>query len=590
MVLFRPLAVLVPLLGLVAWQGCSSQDRPQHSLSPTARASQAAEKLANLFEVSDRQEMALDPIGALIRGEQKHAAEFGDYITQDYLAAKQAKVRADLERLREIDPDDLARERAISYRAFEYRLELQIKGFESGAEQTLRHLPLDQLFGFHVIFPDMSSGESIAPFRTLQDYENGLSRLEGFVTYLGRAQKAMEAGIAAGHVLPRFAAQKVIDQVSAAVEEGIEGSPFLKPTRNFPPSFRTAEKTRLAAAFRSKIQREVLPAYRALHEFLDRVYLPASRSGSPGLSAMKDGDELYAFLIERHTSTRMSPESIHQLGLEEVARIRGEMEKIRKRVGFEGSLSEFFDFQRTDPQFKFATEGSLIAAYEAVWDQVEPQMESFFERLPAGAFEIRPVPESLAKTSGGAYYYAGTPDGSRPGVFYINTYDLPSRISPVVETLFLHEAMPGHHLQGSLALEDATLPGFQRFGDNTAYGEGWALYVESLGPELGLFTDPYQLFGHLDLEMFRALRLVVDSGLHTKGWSRERAVEYMLANSSWGESTISAEVDRYLVWPAQALAYKLGQLTIRRLRSESEAAFGEKFDVRAFHSQILGSG
>jgi uncharacterized protein (DUF885 family) len=333
-----------------------------------------------------------------------------------------------------------------------------------------------------------------------------------------------------------------------------------------------------------------LPAYQKLRTFMDKDYLPASRSAKPGLVSMADGDKLYAYLIESNTTTKMSADEIHQLGLSEVARITKGMEAVKKQVGFKGTLPQFFAYLRTDPKFKFKTKAALLQAFADIQKRLMPEIPKLFRLVPKSPLDVRVVPAFLEKNQAGAYYQQGTPDGTRPGVFYVNTYDLPSRTSPTNETLFLHEAIPGHHFQISLAQEDTSLPPFMRFGGNTAYVEGWALYAESLGEELGFFKDPYQMQGHLDDEMLRAMRLVVDTGLHAKGWTREQAIKYMMDNSSMGKTDATAEVERYIAIPGQALAYKIGQLTIRRLRTQAETALGTKFDIRAFHEQVLGTG
>jgi len=584
------------LIASAYWLACSHLDSPDstalHSTAPNSTApTNGSEKALNaLFERSDQQKMALDPLGALGRGNLDHAAQFGDYITEDYLAAVAQQARQDLQQLQAIERQSLSPQSQVAYDVFRYQTELELRKFTSGAAEILRRLPLDQLFGYHISFPDWSSGQSLVPFNTLADFDNGLQRLDGFVTYLERAQEAMQEGIGSGHTQAAFVTRQVIEQLDDALTRGVEGSPMMQPTKAFPDGIPEAEQERLATSYRSAISTRVLPAFQRLRDFMQQDYLPASRNGAPGLTSLPDGDSLYSFLIEQHTSTQLSAEEIHQLGLAEVSRIRSEMEKIRQEVEFEGSLTEFFEHLRTSLQFEFSTEQEMIDAYHEVWARIEPSLPKLFARQPESELEIRPVPEFLEATAGGAYYYPGTADGSRPGVFYINTSDLPSRSTTNVESLFLHEAVPGHHMQGSLALEDSSLPAFMRFWGNTAYGEGWALYAESLGPELGLFTDPYQRFGHLDLEMLRALRLVVDTGLHAKGWSRERAVQYMLDHSSLSETAVKADVDRYVVWPGQALAYKLGQISIRQLRQRAEATLKESFEAPSFHDQVLNTG
>lgn len=587
--LTRRWPVLFSILAATLIFGCSSQ-RPRASAAPAASPHPSSAALARLFADSDRRQMALDPLGALSRGDLRHADQFGDYISPDYVAAMAGRARQDLRQLQRIDRQRLTAKEQTIYDAFQHQAEVELRKRESGAAEILRQLPLDQLFGYHVNFPDMSSGQSLLPFATLADYESGLRRLDGFVTYLDRAREAMVEGIATGHTQAEFVTRKVLGQLEAALERGVDGSPLLQPTRAFPGAIAASDQRRLTHAYRAAIGEKVMPAFERLRDFMQEQYLPASRTDAPGLSGMPDGALLYAFLIEQHTSTQLGADEIHTIGLEEVARIRAEMEKIKLEVAFDGTLQDFFAHLRTDPQFTAATPEALLQAYENVWTEIEPRMSALFSHLPDSELEIRPVPDALAATAGGAYYYPGTADGARPGVFYVNTSDLPSRTIISSETLFLHEGMPGHHLQGSLALEDGSLPPFLRFAGNTAYVEGWALYAESLGPELGLFTDPYQHFGHLDLEMLRAMRLVVDTGLHAKGWSRQQAVDYMLDNSSLTETVVRADVDRYVVWPAQALAYKLGQLSIRRLRQQAEAALEERFDLAAFHQQVLDTG
>ncbi|MFN5819868.1 MAG: DUF885 domain-containing protein, partial [Novosphingobium sp.] len=322
---------------------------------------------------------------------------------------------------------------------------------------------------------------------------------------------------------------------------------------------------------------------------LAEEYLPAARA-EPGLAAMKGGSGLYRRLILRHTTLPLEPEAIHALGLSEVARIHDEMEQVKAQLGFKGTLPAFFNHIRTDPRFHPKTAEELSQGYAAVAKAVDAQLPRLFARQPAGKMTIAAYPASRGKFEAGGSYSLGSADGQRPGVFYFNTYDLESRFLSGVTTLYLHEGIPGHHFQSSLAQQDQSLPDFQRFGDNAAYVEGWALYAETLGYEMGLYKDPLQHWGTLDDEMLRAMRLVVDTGLHAKGWSRSQAVAYMLANSGMGRSDAEAEVDRYIANPGQALSYKIGALTIQRLRREAETKLGPRFDLKAFHEQVLGSG
>ena len=579
-------------LGLGVLTACSAEEGPSPATSSGGDSNPAAAsaRLLSIFEDHNERNLALDPLSAISRGDLRYADRFGDYTSVQYFGALAESARDSLAELAAIDRSELSGAEQIAYDAFRAENEQVSQAWESGVTAILRRLPLDQLFGQHVTFPDMSNGESLAPFETLDDYENGLLRLSGFASYLDRVQEPMREGITTGHVQPTFVTQQLMTQIDAALVAGVDGSPLIMPTRSFPDEIAEADRRRLEAGYREAVAKAVLPAYSRLRDFLSQEYLSASRTEAPGLCTMPDGERLYEHSIALHTSSELSAEQIHQLGLEEVARIRSEMMTVLQRVGFEGSLRDFFEHLRADPRFQFASKQEMLDAYEEVKEEVEPRLAALFPTLPSAALEIRPVPPAREQSAGGAYYFPGTPDGSRPGVFYVNTFDLPSRTNTTVETLFLHEGVPGHHLQGSLAQEDEALPSFLRFGWNTAYGEGWGLYAESLGPELGLFEDPYQLFGHLDLEMFRALRLVVDTGLHDKCWSREEAVEYMLDNSSLGRTTLVQDVDRYVVWPGQALAYKLGQLKIRELRTRAEEKLGDSFELPSFHQQILGTG
>jgi uncharacterized protein (DUF885 family) len=347
--------------------------------------------------------------------------------------------------------------------------------------------------------------------------------------------------------------------------------------------------TRLARAYRDVIETRVTPGYRLWKTYLSETYLPAARE-APGLWAQKDGDRLYAQALRRHTTTGMGADQIHQLGLSEVARIRGEMEQVRKDLAFPGDLHALFEHVRTDPSFYYTRPEDLLARFKAIEARIWAGMPRLFDRKPKAPFEVRPLP-AMGEARGTGYYSLGPADGSEPGVLYFNMSMLSTRPIPTLETLTLHEGIPGHHYQGSLAQENTALPDILRFGGGfTAYIEGWGLYSESQGKALGLFTDPWQWFGHLDFEMLRAVRLVVDTGLHAKGWSRERAIGFMTDNTSMAAKDIRVEIDRYISDPGQATAYKIGELKLHELRGRAEAKLGARFDVRAFHDQVLMTG
>ncbi|HEY0414717.1 MAG TPA: DUF885 domain-containing protein [Allosphingosinicella sp.] len=547
------------------------------------------QKLSRLFKESDEAALRRNPIQALFRGDLRYASQFGDYITDAYIAGEKKAAEADLAALARIDRARLTADERISYDVFRWQTELTLRGFAPGLVRASIERPIDHFSGFQVFVPDLSSGEGAAPFKTVADYENNLKRLDGYIVYLDRSIGRMRQGMADGIVNPKLVMRNVVGQLDALIGDGVEGSTFYKPVTHFPATVPAADQARLKAQYAAFIRDRLNPAHARLRDFIKTQYLPKARE-SVGLGQMPGGAALYRYLVESNTTTTMTPEEIHQLGLREVDRIHGEMEKVKAAVGFKGDLHQFADFLRSDPRFKPATAQAMRDAFLDIDRRVGLVVGRDFSVIPKTPLEIRPDPPYREKTSAGGEYQQGTPDGSRPGVFYYNSYDLPSRYTWGYETLFLHEGRPGHHFQISLAQENETLPPFQRFGGNTAYVEGWALYSESLGYELGFYTDPYQNYGHLNDEILRAMRLVVDTGLHAKGWGRDQAIKYMLDNSAMSPTDATAEVERYIAIPGQALAYKVGQLTIRRLRTKAEQELGPKFDVKDFHAQVLMSG
>ena len=584
--MIRPL-----LLASAALLAFPAYAAPAPKANPAAAAAAMSEhdRLQRLFRDSDEAQLKRNPIQALFRGDMRYAPEFGDYITDRYLAGEKAAALADLAALAKIDRARLDADDRISYDVFKWQTELTLKGYRSDLLKTQIERPIDHFSGFQVFVPDLSSGEGAAPFKSVADYENNLKRLDGYILYLDRAIGRMRQGLADGIVNPKLVMRNVVDQLDAIIGQGVEGSTFYKPVTKFPAGVPAGDQARLKAQYAAFIKERLLPAHVRLRDFIKNDYLPHARD-SVGLGQMKGGPELYRYLVESNTTTTMTPEEIHQLGLREVDRIHGEMEKAKAAAGFQGSLTQFAEFLRTDKRFAPASAEAMRQAFFDIDKRVLAVVGRDFSIVPKSPLEIRPEPPYKEKTAAGGEYQQGTPDGSRPGVFFYNAYDLPSRYTWGYETLFLHEGIPGHHFQISLAQENAKLPAFQRFGGNTAFAEGWALYAESLGYELGFFTDPYQNYGHLNDEILRAMRLVVDTGIHTKGWSRDQAIQYMLDNSAMSKTDATAEVERYIAIPGQALAYKVGQLTIRRLRTRAEQGLGPRFDVREFHAQVLMSG
>lgn len=545
--------------------------------------------LQKLFADSDEASLKLNPIGALFRGDQRYAGEFGDYITDAYIEQLRRDAASDLRRLEKIDRAALNAQDQIAYDVFEYQTKQGLDGLSPEFVALTAVRPINHLNGLHVQYPDVSSGKSAARFQTVEDYDNGLKRMTGFVTYLDRAIARMREGMKSGVVESKLTMKLMLPQLDDLIGQGVEKSPFWQPIVDMPASFSAADKARLTEAYRQMLSAQIVPAFERLRAFVKTEYLPAARAGA-GLSYMKGGDKLYRYLVETQTTTKMTAAEIHEIGLKEVARIKDEMDQVRRAVGFKGSLPAFFSHLRTAKQFEPKTAEDIQNGYKDIEKRINAAVPAAFVLTPKTGLEVRPVPDYLEQSQAGGYYNPGTPDGSRPGVFYFNKYDLPSRKMWGMETLFLHEAVPGHHFQISLAQENEGLPKFMRFGGNTAYVEGWALYAEWLGRELGMFKDPYQMFGHLNDEQLRAMRLVVDTGLHAKGWSRDKAINYMLANSALSRTETVQEVDRYIANPGQALGYKVGQLVIKRLRAEAEQALGGRFDLKAFHAQILDTG
>lgn len=556
--------------------------------APAARPASSTQ-LHSLFRESDEASLRRNPLSAIFRGDLRYADRLGDYCTDAYFDAEEAAARADLAALAKIDRGALGETDRIAYDVFKYQTQRTLAGYADDIFALLVVRPINHFSGIQTFYPTFASGRGAAPFRTVQDYENNLERHSQLPALLQCSIGRFGEGLASGVLDTRLTIQNLIDQLDLELATKAEESPYYGPVRTFPESFSEADRKRLRAAYLRAITEQIHPAYARLRDFLKTDYLPRAREGA-GLVHMKGGRELYAHLIEDSTTTSMTADEVHELGLKEVARIRAGMEAIRKEVAFTGTLREFFEHLRTSEKLKAPSAEWLRDRFYAIGRQVDNTIHTQFSTLPKSPLEIRPVEPFREKTAAAGSYDSGTPDGSRPGVFYFNTYDLPSRTIVGVETLYLHEGAPGHHFQISLAQENTSLPAFMRFGGNTAFVEGWALYAETLGPALGLFKDPYQRFGHLDDEMLRAMRLVVDSGIHAKGWTREQAIDYMLANSGMGRTDATAEVERYIAIPGQALAYKVGALTIQRLKGRAQEALADRFDPRAFHAQVLMTG
>jgi uncharacterized protein (DUF885 family) len=567
--------------------------RPPVVMSPTtvdlAPQASAHDRLFQLFKDSDEASLKRNPLRALSRGDLRYADRLGDLFSDAHYQGEKTAAEHDLAALRAIPRAELSPTDQIAYDVFDFQTKDTLRGLQPDLLSLTEALPINHFFGLHTEYPTLASGQGSAPYKTLADYENSLKRNRDFAANIDEAIRQWRKGEAAGVVDTKLTVRNMIEQLDTQLKLKPEDSPYWGPVKAFPDTIGATDRTRLTNEYRESIANVIYPALSRMRAFLKTDYLPHARDGV-GLMYMKGGDALYRYNVQSTTTLPMTPEEIHQLGLSEVARITQEFEKVRAEVGFKGNLHAFFDYMRTSPKFQPKSRAQLTQDYYDIKKKVDAQIPRYFSLVPKTPLVIRPYPEFREKFEPGGSYDSGTPDGSRPGTFYFNAYDLPSRSTWGETTLFLHEGEPGHHFQISLAQEDPNLPNFMRFGGNTAYVEGWALYAETLGYDMGFYKDPYQRFGTLNDEMLRAMRLVVDTGIHTKGWTRNQAIEYMLSHSGMGRTDATAEVERYIAIPSQATAYKVGALTIQRLRKKAEAELGPNFDIREFHAQVLGTG
>ncbi|HEY6290813.1 MAG TPA: DUF885 domain-containing protein [Terriglobia bacterium] len=427
------------------------------------------------------------------------------------------------------------------------------------------------------------------PFVTLKDYEDWLARLRSFPACLDQTTEVLRQGIREKMVLSRAVLQRVPGQLDKQIVRDPRESDFYKPFRSFAAAVPTADQERLAKAAQDAIGQGIVPALARYREFYVKEYLPACYP-EPGIWQAPNGAALYDFLVRKFTTTDLTPAQVHQIGLDEVARISGEMEAVRVKTGFQGSRAQFFQYLRTDPQFFEKTPEDLLKTYRATAKQVDPELVKLFRTLPRMPYGVKPIPDAVAPDTTAAYYSAGAADGSRAGTYYVNLYRPETRPKWEMTALTLHESVPGHHVQIALAMEQTGLPNFRRYGYYNAFGEGWGLYAESLGDEMGLYDDRYAKFGQLTYDMWRAVRLVVDTGMHATHWDRQKAIDYFMENAAKEELDVVNEIDRYIAWPGQALAYKIGQLKIRELRNQAAEALGPRFDVREFHNVVLRDG
>ena len=563
--------------------GCSAV--LQRLPSPSqATVSAASGKLHEFFESYFEAYLTLFPTFATEIGDHRYDDQLEIAISEEHIGAQRRLFHHALSRIGEIDLDEINRSERLYVEVFTRGLRLAIAG-----QKFKQHLqPVRQLASLAVEFPLLGSGSNIHPFKTVTDYENFLKRIERFELWVDMAIANLQKGAELGIVQPRPVIERTLPQLEAMIVGDAKASIFYQPILRMPDHFSGAERARLTRAYTQAIEQHVVPTYGRLLAFLKDDYLGKTRS-TTALSALPDGNAWYEHLVKTQTTTDLSPDEIFQLGMEEIARIRKEMERLRDYHGFRGSLKELSDHFRATAPRAHNSRSDLINAYEAIRQAVTPQLSKLFGRIPKAPFEIRTI-EEFRERSAPSQYWPASADGSRPGIFYVNASTIETSPRRASEPLFLHEALPGHHFQLSLQQEREDLPRFQRFADYTAFVEGWALYAESLGAEVGLYKEPSQYFSRLNSELFRAARLVVDVGLHRKNWSREQAIKFLMDTTMSSESGASSEIDRYIAVPAQALGYKIGQLKFSALRAKAEAALGPKFDIRGFHDELLKDG
>jgi uncharacterized protein (DUF885 family) len=548
--------------------------------SLASQADVEATRFRQILDEAWEHGLAADPVRASQLGDRRWNDRWED-ASLEAIAARERFDRDVLARIEKIDRSRLSPEDRLNYDLFRLEYENRV----AGQRFRMFLIPLNQRGGVQTLG---NLAESLR-FQTVKDYEDWIARLSALPRLVEQTTALMRQGAKERVVLPRVIAERVPPQIDKQVVDAPEASPFFDPFERFPDTVPEADRARLAASARDAIRASVVPAYRAFAEFFRKEYLPATFP-EVGAWQLPEGEALYAHRARLFTTTSMTPQEIHETGLREVARIRAEMTRVMRSTGFEGSLEEFFVFLRTDKRFYYETGDELLEAYRATSKRIDPMLVKVFKTLPRMPYGVTPIPEQVAPDTTTAYYNRPAADGSRAGMYYVNLYKPEMRPKYEIMALSLHEAVPGHHLQIARAMELGEVPSFRRYGGYTAFVEGWGLYAESLGDEMGLYDDPYSKFGQLTYEMWRAVRLVVDTGMHVYKWDRKRAIDYFLANAAKSELDVVNEIDRYIAWPGQALAYKIGELKIKQLRAEAEAALGDRFDVREFHDVVLGAG
>ena len=572
--------VVVSLLATLAIGGATAQNRYAELVANPRHLSDSA-RLHQLFRVNWEYLMTEYPEFATYVGYPGQNARWTDN-SLEAIERRKRELQEPLSVVKAIRRDRLSSADRLNYDLFRRGLDEQIEGTRFKDE----YFAVTQLGG---VQQDVGRLLAQMPTTSVQDYENMLARLDGVPALVEQTITLLGKGLETGITPPRVTLRDVPEQIRGITPDDPLASPLLRQFVDFPPAIPANDRERLTRAARDAYTQRIAPAYRKLYDYFVGTYVPKTRE-SIGMRALPDGAAWYAYRVRQFTTTSLSPDQIHALGLREVKRIRALMDSVIASTGFKGSFADFARFLRTDPQFFYSDSASLVRAYRDIAKRADPGLIKLFGRLPRLPYGVTTIPSFMAKSQTTAYYEGGSLEAGRPGYFFVNTYDLKSRPKWEMEALSLHEAVPGHHLQIALAQELEGLPEFRRYGGYTAFVEGWGLYSEGLGPELGMYQDPYAKFGQLTYEMWRAVRLVLDTGIHALGWTREQALQFFTDNAPKAEQDITVEVDRYIAWPGQALAYKIGQLKFRELRDSAAATLGPRFNIRAFHDEVLRNG
>ena len=561
---------------------CSCNRSNKESIKEAASISGEFDQFLDAFY---KDGLELNPILATHFGIKGYNHSFPNTLSNEYEAEIKAYYAGYIEKANNFNEEDLSYEQRISKKIVLWDCQMNLERLSF--RQDL--LPLDQTWSINHLIGLYASGTSAQPFKTVEDYTDWLERLDGYLEWIASVEVKMKEGIELGYVLPKSLIVKIPLTLEPFLTEELEKNLFYYPVNNFPESFSEEEKEQLTKAYKDIIITRIIPAYKNLNEYVSTSYLEYGRESS-GIDGIPQGDAYYRHLIRTQTTTDLTADEIFKIGQNEVTRILQEMEKVKEKVGFSGDMKSFFEYVRNNKKLKpYSNPQEVIDQFNVIHEKMRPQLGKLFDLKPKIGFEVRRTEAFLEKTTG-PHYKPGSDDGTRPGIFYVSVPDIKEYNVVYDESLFLHEAIPGHHYQISLTQENKSLPEFRRILWVNAYGEGWALYTESLGKELGLYTDPYQYFGTLSEEMHRAIRLVVDVGLHTKGWTREEAIQYSLEHEPYSEQVTIAEIERYMAFPGQALGYKIGQIKIMELRSKAEKELGTKFDIKEFHNTILKTG